>query len=327
MARGEFELIERYFAPLAKKAPGAFGLKNDAALLDLPEGRTLVTTLDTIVEGVHFLPDSRPEDVACKLLRVNLSDLAAMGAKPFGYLLSVAFPAAPSDDWLDGFAAGLSADQEAFGVVLLGGDTTSTPGPLTLSLTAFGTVEGRKTLLRTTARPGDKIYVSGTIGEGFLGLLSLRGEIAPERPGDAGQFSERYWRPIPRLALGQALLARDLASAALDVSDGLVGDLGHISSGSGLSAVLRAADVPLSPAARRAIGGSTEMLSAVLTGGDDYELLFSADSVQDDALKALARELHLEITCIGEMGPGAGVTVVDARGQTLRLDKPGWRHF
>src|SRR6516225_4998121 len=218
---GEFELIARYFRPLAAGRAGALGLADDAALVDVPAGERLVVTADALVGGIHFLPDDPPDRIAHKMLRSNLSDLAAMGAKPLAYFMTCCFPRPLEESWLARFAAGLAEDQREFGIALMGGDTTATPGPLTLSVTAFGTVEAGRALRRSTARAGDLVAVSGTIGDGALGLAVLKGRI-PAAEGTEHLVS-RYRLPEPRLALGRSLSG--LATSAMDISDGLAGDL------------------------------------------------------------------------------------------------------
>jgi thiamine-monophosphate kinase len=325
--RGEFELIAHYFAPLAEAAPGAQGLLNDAAVFDLAGAASLVLTLDTMVEGVHFLSEDPPGLIGRKLLRVNLSDLAAMGARARGYLLATAFPKDLDEAWVAAFAAGLAEDQAAFGVALYGGDTVSTPGPLTLSLTAFGEVPRGRALTRAGARAGDLVYVSGTIGDGALGLRVLRGEWPALSAEERSALAARYQLPEPRLALGEALAAKGLASAALDVSDGLVADLGHIAAASGVAAEIEAGSVPLSPAARALLSSDPALLPGLLSGGDDYELLFSAAPERAGELADLARALDLPLAPIGRLMAGSGVRVRDQGGREMRLSEAGWRHF
>ena len=311
----EFARIARHFRPLA--GPGALALEDDAAVFTPPAGRELVIAADAMVEGVHFLPDDPPDLIARKLLRTNLSDLAAMGALPLGYLMTVAVPAATPDSWFAAFAAGLAADQAAFSIFLLGGDTTSTSGPVSLSVTVLGTVAPGRALHRVGARAGDGIWVSGTIGDGALGLLAATGRLA-----DAdGYLSGRYRLPQPRLALGLAL--HGIAHAAMDVSDGLVQDVGHLCRASGLAAEIDAGAVPLSPPARAA-----DMLVTCLTGGDDYELVMAIPPAREAALAAAARATCIPVTRIGGFLAGAPrVTVRRADGSILPLERGGWSHF
>jgi thiamine-monophosphate kinase len=320
MAGGEFAFIAERLRPLAAGSPGALDLLDDAALLDPPAGAELVLTKDAMVAGVHFLADDPPAQIAQKLLRVNLSDLAAMGAAPLGYLLALARARDTSDAWLADFCAGLAADQAECGFGLLGGDTVSTPGPLTLSLTALGHVPKGQALRRSTARPGDEVWVSGTLGDGALGLKVLQGAL--DAPPAAGTFLiSRYRLPQPRLALGQAL--RGIASAALDVSDGLLADLGHILETSAVGAEIHVGALPLSPAAR-ALPGACE---AALAGGDDYELLFTAPPERRARLEALSAELDLPLTCIGRITSAEGLRVLDQEGLQITVTTTGWQHF
>jgi thiamine-monophosphate kinase len=316
---GEFELIAQLLRPLALGCPGALELTDDAALVDVPPGRQLVVAKDAMVEGVHFLEGDPPASVGRKLLRVNLSDLAAMGAEPLGYLTAIARPARIDDRWLRELVAGLAADQARFGLFLLGGDTTSTPGPLTLSLTILGTVPTGAALLRQGALPGDDIWVSGTLGDAALGLRILKGLAVPDEEGLV--LIDRYRKPRPRLALGQAL--RGIAHAAIDISDGLVADLGHVLDCSGVGAEIEAAGVPLSAEAR----GVPRALLGALTGGDDYELLFAAPAEAAASVAAIGERVAVPLTRIGRITAEPGLRVLDAEGRPMNLQKPGWRHF
>jgi thiamine-monophosphate kinase len=319
MSLGEFELIDRVLKPLAKGFPGALDLTDDAALVDVPAGQQLVVAKDAIVADVHFLADDPPDLIAGKLLRVNLSDLAAMGADPLGYLTALARPKDISDAWLRRFAAGLMVDQQRFRCHLLGGDTTSTHGPLTLSLTILGLVPRGQALLRSGAKAGDDIWVSGTLGDAALGLRVLRGLAATE--DETLALVDRYRTPRPRLILGRAL--RGLATAAIDVSDGLLADLGHVCETSGVAAVIDVARLPLSPVAR-GIPGSRD---AALAGGDDYELLFTAPEARRAEIERLGATLDHGLARIGKIEAGSGVRVVDADRRDVALDRTGWRHF
>jgi thiamine-monophosphate kinase len=320
---GEFERIRRFFAPLA--APGALGLRDDAALIDGPDAEQYVLTADAIVEGVHFRSDDPPAQVAQKLLRVNLSDLAAKGAVPVGYLLVTALPRERDEAWLEAFASGLAADQASFGIGLLGGDSTATDGPATLAVTALGRVAFGRAVLRSGARPGDGVYVSGTLGDAALGLLALRGQLTGIAAEAQDFLAGRYRLPQPRLTLGHRLVG--IAHAMMDVSDGLVADLGHIAEASGVGAVIEAALLPLSPAARAIVAAEPLRLSAALSGGDDYELLFTAAAAADAALTVLADELGLPLTRIGRIEAGSGVEVLDEKGGLLAVPVAGYRHF
>jgi thiamine-monophosphate kinase len=322
---GEFELIARHLAPLAREVPGAFGLTDDAASFEGAPNLQWVVTSDALVEGVHFLPDDAADDVAAKALRVNLSDLAAKGAVPRFYLMDLVLPKERDEPWVKSFAAGLAADQEEFGIRLIGGDTTSTPGPLTIAITALGQVSAGKMLLRSRARTGDDIYVSGTIGDSALGLIVLRGGLNRLGAAKRKDLMRRYRLPQPRTALGPRLV--DVASAAIDVSDGLVADLGHICETSNLGAAIDEASVPLSPAAALAVREHPALMSSVLTGGDDYEILFTAPRSAAKAVAALARKLELPLTRIGEMRAGSGVVVVRPDGTFREIEKGGWQHF
>ncbi len=311
----EFSLIARHFRPLA--GPGALDLGDDAALLTPPPGRQLVLTTDAMVAGVHFLPDDPPELVGRKLLRVNLSDLAAKGAVPISYLLTVSTPTDTPDAWFAAFAAGLAQDQQTFGVTLLGGDTTSTPGPISLSMTIIGHIAPGSAIYRTGAQNGDAIWVTGTIGDGALGLAAALGQL----PDPGGYLLDRYRLPRPRVGLALA----GIASAAMDVSDGLVQDLGHICRASGLAAEIQAAHVPLSDAAR---GAGPDWLETCLTGGDDYELLLAVPAGNTEALQRAAARSGIAVTRIGHFQSGAPqVMVRAASGEPLALPKEGWSHF
>ena len=314
---GEFELIARYFRPLAAGRTGALGLTDDAALIDVPQGRQLVVTADLLTAGVHFLPDDPPDLIARKALRVNLSDLAATAAKPLAYFLTCAFPEDIQEAWIAGFCAGLARDQAEFDIALMGGDTTATPGPLTLSITALGTVVPGRELRRSGARAGDLVAVSGTIGDATLGLARLRGRIGPVAGED--YLVERYRLPQPRLALAQSLAG--LATAGMDVSDGLVADLGHICEVCGLGAVIESARVPVSDPARTVLATGSTPLIDLFTGGDDYELLVTVPAGREGELTGWP------VTVIGRMEQGSGLRVLDPAGRELPVARAGFRHF
>lgn len=323
--KNEFGLIARYFAPLARGHAGAFGLTDDAATLAVEPGHELVITNDVLVAGVHFLPDDPPKAVARKLLRVNLSDLAAMGARAEAYSLGLALPETLSSDWLEAFAAGLEEDQSRFGVTLIGGDTVATEGPMVLSLTAYGVIEAGRALRRAGAQAGDRIFVSGTIGDAALGLLVLRGQLGMLDAAHRADLLARYREPEPRLDLGRSLVG--LAHAAIDISDGLAADLGHICETSGVGARIDAARVPLSPAAAAALDGDAALIETVLSGGDDYELLFCVPAARASTIADLSKALRLPITEIGAVEAEAGLRIIGPNGRPIALARGGYSHF
>jgi thiamine-monophosphate kinase len=310
----EFALIERHFRPLA--GTGALDLTDDAAVVAPPPGRELVLTADAMVAGVHFLPDDPPGLIGRKLLRVNLSDLAAKGAEPLGYLLTVATARETQDQWFADFTDGLAQDQARFGIRLLGGDTVSTPGPVTLSLTAMGHVAPSGAVRRAGACADDAIWVTGTIGDGALGLMVARGQLTDP----TGFLLDRYRLPQPRLGLRIA----GIANAAMDVSDGLVQDLGHLCQLSGLRAEIAAENIPLSAAAREA---GPNWFETCVTGGDDYELLLAVSPEKEDALVREAQRVDVPVQHIGYFRSGLPGAVMLREGRELSLSAAGWSHF
>lgn len=318
---GEFAAIARYFRPLATH-PGSFGLQDDLAWLAPRFGRRLVLKTDAIVVGVHTLPGDPPDLIARKALRVNLSDLAGKGARPLGYLLALVLPADTKETWLARFAAGLGADQKEFGIPLLGGDMTRTPGPPTISITAIGEARAGRPLLRSGARRGDAVFVSGTIGDAALGLLALEDKLPKLAPAHRRFLAGRYYLPEPRLAFGRAVAP--LATAAMDISDGLVADLGHICEASGCGAEIDMTAVPASPAAQQA--GERYTLARI-TGGDDYELLFTAPLKAEAGLRAAARRTGVPVARIGRIAARPGVRVLGPGGEVVPIRAGGWQHF
>ena len=322
---GEFDRIARYFAPLAASYSGAFSLTDDAAVIAPAPGVELVVTTDTIVAGVHYVGDEAPGLIAAKLLRVNLSDLAGKGATPRAYTLNVALPADIDDQWLEAFTEGLAQDQEYFGITLIGGDTVGTPGPMVLSLTAFGEVPASGIVLRAAASPGDIVYVSGTIGDSALGLRIVTGDLKGLSEQGAAYLIARYQKPEPRLGILRQL-SKDITLAASDVSDGLIADLGHIADASGVAMTIHADDVPLSPAARTALDRDAALRTTILTGGDDYEIAFCAPNTTVDIVQAAAKKSGVPVTAVGVVEDGVGVRVYDGRGSEIRLDRAGFTH-
>jgi len=323
----EETLIARYFRPLATD-PGAFDLGDDAAILKALGGDIVVTT-DAIVEGVHFLPDDPPDTIAQKALRVNLSDLAAKGATPAGFVLTLALRAA-DDAWLTPFARGLGADASRFDCPLLGGDTVSTPGPAMISITAFGRVKPGKMVLRSGAKAGDRVVVTGTIGDASLGLDILRrGRAAAALAGDAAareMLVDRYRVPQPRNALVQAL--RDHAHAAMDVSDGLAGDLAKLCAASGVSAVVDVPSIPMSAAAAAIVAAGAVGIEILVSGGDDYEILCA---IPEDSFERFARAAVIAGVAVSSIGTVIAATsapkFLDAQGRDLNLSRLSYSHF
>ena len=321
---GEFETIHRLLKPLAHPE-GARGLTDDAAVLPSRPGFDLVLTKDALVEGVHFLPDDPLDTVARKLLRVNLSDLAAKGAEPFGYLLSCFWSDRCGWPERQAFAEGLKADQAEFGVWLMGGDTVRTPGPLSFSLTALGWVPKGRAVSRAGARPGDLVFVTGSIGDGGLGLMAAQRQLRLE-PERLEALIAHYRTPHPRVAFAEAV--RDLASACADVSDGLIADVGHIAQTSGVGIVLDLEKIPLSAAGAAWFDDRVDPEAALVrlaTGGDDYELVLTAPPRHEAALRAAAETRLLRLTRIGEVMSGQGVTATYLR-QPVEIAKAGWTH-
>lgn len=324
---GEFEIIARYLAPLATD-PGAFDLQDDAAVLSTP-GQALVVTTDTIVAGVHFFPDDPPGSIGHKALAVNLSDLAAKAAEPRAYLLTLALPAAPADAWMAAFTEGLGALQREAGIALIGGDTVRTPGPLAISVTAIGDLPAAGAILRSGARPGDRLYVTGTIGDGHLGLrLLLEPDLARrwDLTGDEAAFLiDRYRRPRPRLAAAGALR---LARAAIDISDGLTGDLAKLCRASRVGAEIALGRAPLSEPARKALNADRTLLTAMLTGGDDYEILAALPFEKAYEFERKLVDARLGCEQIGEiLESNAGLGAVGPDGEKVLLEDASFDHF
>ncbi|MDA0786432.1 MAG: thiamine-phosphate kinase [Proteobacteria bacterium] len=331
MARGidEFDLIRRYFAPLTNGEPGALGLRDDAAWIRPDSGMELVVSADAIVSGVHFPTSTKPADVARRALRVNLSDIAAKGARPCCYTLALQLPDTVDEDWAAAFVSGLAGDQETYGVFLLGGDTTRTPGPLSLSINIFGQAIENKMIKRSSAGVDDDVYVSGTIGDAALGLASIMGDLAVDDAEDRAFLEGRFLQPEPRVSLGPALVGTAAASA--DVSDGLVADLGHICAASGVSAEIQQHRVPFSGAARRVVTDSQPLWTKLLTGGDDYEIVFTAPASARDRVISIASATGVSIMRIGRTIPVTdGIPAVSVRDETDNIVEAGfggYRHF
>ena len=323
----EFDIIRDLFAPLSADVEGAFGLGDDAALSG--QG-PFVITKDMIVAGVHFLPKDPLDLVARKLIRVNLSDLAAKGAKPVGYFLGCVWPAGIEMGSINQFVDGLREDQTAFKISLYGGDTTShrlKSGPLTLSATFFGTPPRQAMTLRSGAQAGDDLYVTGTIGDAGLGLLTLQ-KKETFTTVDKASLASRYHLPEPRLSMGTAIAG--MATAAIDVSDGLLADAGHLARASGLRAQIDAVSIPRSPATGAWVARQTnrwKALAALATFGDDYEILFSAPPSMRRSVTVAAKAARTEVSRIGSLVRGEGSVLLDESSREIKIAKSGYNHF
>ena len=323
----EASLIARHFRPIAKH-PGAFMLTDDAAAIAPPPGCDLVMTTDGVIAGVHVFADDPPDLIARKALRMNLSDLAAKGARPLGFLLALSLPAATKQSWIAAFARGLGRDARHFGCPLLGGDTDHTPGPAAVSIAAFGVVPHGKMVRRSTAKIGDVVLVTGTIGDAALGLKLRRNSRLAKRwrlgNADASKLLRRYRLPQPRNALARAVLR--YASAAIDISDGLAGDLDKLCRGSKVAIDVDAAQVPFSKAARAALAAQPELMEAVLTGGDDYEIALTVAPRDLAAFRRATKAAGVPITEIGRVRRGEGARF-SQDGKALVFARPAYSHF
>ncbi|HKS65037.1 MAG TPA: thiamine-phosphate kinase [Xanthobacteraceae bacterium] len=323
----EDRLIARHFKPLAKH-PGTFGFSDDASAITPPAGHDLVLKTDGLIAGVHFFPDDPADGVARKALRVNLSDLAAKGAAPLGFLLAIALPKGFDESWLAAFARGLGEDADAYECPLLGGDTDSTPGPISISIAAFGTLPQGTMIRRAGAQAGDHVLVSGTIGDAALGLLVRRGEASSWKldAASAEYVVARYRLPQPRNALAEAV--RTHASAAMDVSDGLAADLAKLCRVSEVSADIEVARVPLSDAAGQALQADAALIAPILTGGEDYEILCAVPPDKVRAFTEAAAAANVPIADIGRIVAGhTPPRFLDAKGEAMTFKRPGYSHF
>jgi thiamine-monophosphate kinase len=320
----EFDLIARYFAPLATM-PGAFGLKDDAAAIPSRPGFDLIVTTDQIAEGADFFKHDPPAAIARKALRVNLSDLAAKGAAPYGYLLNLALPHGMTEAWLADFVSGLSEDQAHFDLSLLGGDMSATEGPLAIAVTAFGFVPQGQMMKRSGARPGDGVYVTGSIGDSGGGLALFKREKHALSEARRDALIARYRIPQPPVGFGARFL-RDHATAAVDISDGLIADLGHVASASHVKIEIEAEAIPRSDALRAFWGDAPDAILRAATAGDDYQIAFTADPARGADIHAAAAQAGIAATRIGLVKAGEGVAL-QYRGEILQVPKAGYRHF
>ena len=325
----EDDLVGTYLAPLAAGFAGALGLKDDCAVLVPTPGHELVLKTDPVVAGVHFFADDDPADIAWKALAANVSDLAAKGATPRIYLMALSLAEAPERDWMARFAEGLGAAQRAFGIHLAGGDTDRTPGHFSIAMTVIGEVPAGRMVRRAAAEAGDALYVSGTLGDAALGLaLRTDGALAARlglTADEASHVLRRYLRPEARVALAEALRAH--ARAAMDLSDGLMKDLGRMCRASGVGARVMAADLPVSPAVRRALAAEPARIRDVVAAGDDYEILAAIPASACADFESAAQRAGVAVTRIGEVTSAREVHVLDAQGVPLAPGRSGWDHF
>jgi len=320
---GEDRLIAHYFKPLASAA-GAFGLADDAAVIAPPPGHELVVTTDGLIAGVHFFEGEEAGHVARKAFRVNLSDLVAKGALPVGYLLSLALPKQIDDAWLRLFADALQDDGDTCSCPLYGGDTDRTPGPLSVSITMFGSVPRGAMVRRAGAKPGDLVFVTGSIGDAALGLALRQGANWKLSDAERDHLLSRY--RLPRVRLAMAEILRTHASAAMDVSDGLAGDLAKLCRVSQVATDVDVTRVPLSDAAKAVTAADPAMLEAALTGGDDYEIVCTVPPDNAESLRAAAKAADIALTQIGTIAAGEGVHFLSG-GQPLRFKRAAFSHF
>ena len=325
-SRHEFDLIATLLAPLTVNTPEALGLKDDAAVLRPPEGHDLILTKDAIVEGIHYLPSDPADQIARKLMRVNLSDLAAKGAEPLGCLLAAGWPAKTTQAWQEAFVRGLGEDQTRFGLRLMGGDTVSVPGAAFFSLTAFGAVPHGQMVQRTGAQVDDVIFVSGTIGDGFAGLQVGLHKADGLSRGACDALLTRYRLPTPRMSL--APLLRRFAHAAIDVSDGLIADLGHLCAASDVGARVRIADVPFSSGGREGLSLGLWTWAELVSGGDDYEILAAIPPARAILFQQEALNAGQDVYPIGTIGAAQdGINILDPEGQYADIPHTGYQHF
>ena len=320
----EFKKIKKFFSPLAKSRINGTSLDNDAALLELSSLKNLVVTTDTLVEKIHFGLTDNPYLIAKKLMRINLSDLAAMGSSPLAYLLNLALPKKVTDQWLGRFTLGLKEDQKKYNIFLAGGDTVATTGPIVLSLTAFGFNQKGLYHKRSGAKEGDSIFVSGTVGDSALGLVSIKKELKIPKK-DREFLIQKYFLPEPRISLGEKLLT--IASSAIDVSDGLAQDINHICVSSGIGAQLFFSKLPISSSAKLLLKNYPKFKKKILNGGDDYEIVFTASSELEKKIETLSKKTRIKITKIGVMTRVKRFKILDHQNHEIKIKHLGYQHF
>jgi thiamine-monophosphate kinase len=327
MKMNEFDRIKKYFKPLASLERGSLNLSDDAALLPVQDFSKLIISTDALVQGIHFIGDESADLIGQKCLRANLSDMAAMGATPWAYTLSLILGSTPKnspESWLKSFVVGLAKDQDTYDVRLVGGDSVVGFGPTMISITILGKTNKNGVLRRDAAGNNDDIYVSGTVGDSAVGLQIIKGSIKCLDNIDQGYLIDRYRLPQPRVELGVALVG--VASAAMDISDGLVQDIGHICSESGLAARINWPSIPLSKSIKLLVDNQKVPISLVMNGGDDYELLFTAPIKLRGSIEKISRDTKTLITRIGRMAAGSNVLVLDNDERPIASMGTGFRH-
>ena len=320
----EFGVISKYFRPLTGGNAAALDLADDGAVIQSASGVEMVITCDALIAGVHFLEDSLPQMVAARALRVNLSDLAAMGASPVAYTLALMVPSGTPEKWFEDFASQLLEDQKRYGICLIGGDTVATPGPLSVSITAFGEVPCNSALTRSAAGVGDRIYVTGTIGDAALGLSALKGDLKQCDKETIGYFVNKFLWPEPRLSVGMGV--RGIASAAVDISDGLLSDVNHICMASNVGAKIWEASLPFSSRAQPLVRVRPDLRSQLMGGGDDYELVLVVPEKNNQAFWQFLEGHSVVATEIGEITGGNGVYLVNEEGTSIKTEALGYKH-
>ena len=320
----EFDRIHTFFKPLATHE-AALELLDDVAILSPKAGMQIILTTDAISQGIHFIGDEPPSEIAQKLMRVNLSDIAAKGGVPIGYLLDIMLPRELTDEWFENFASGLARDQKEFGLSLLGGDTISTSGTPSFSMTMIGEVPNGKALLRSGAKAGDAIVVSGNLGEGAAGLLASCKKLSAISDIDAAYLISRYRLPQPRLAAGRAM--QNIANASMDISDGLMQDLGHMCKASGVGATVHVETIPITASIRKLWLSGDMTTEDIVAGGDDYELLFALPPAQISNLPKLSKKAGAPLTIIGEFTDAHSDVRLQRDGNLVSLTKQGYSHF
>ena len=320
--RNEFEIISDFFSPLARDK-GSFGLSDDVAVLSKAKGYHFIVSTDMLISEVHFFSNDDPEDIASKCIRVNISDIVSKGAIPKYYFLSIALPKETDDKWIKSFTKSLKIEQKNFNISLMGGDTVSTTGPLTINIVCIGVIEKNKLIRRNGAMPGEDIYVTGEIGSAKIGLEILKKNIIANSDLE-NYFIKKYRLPCPRNKLGPKLI--NLASSSIDISDGLISDLNHICLASNVKAEVNYSLLPVSNCISQLNLTENQLKNIILNGGDDYEIIFTSNSLNSTKIFDLSKFLEVNITKIGMIVQGEGIEVFDKESKKIDLILDGYKH-